>query len=174
MIDEEMKDAINEQINAELYSAYLYLSMAADFADMGYDGFEQWMRTQAQEEVDHAMKFYDYVQERGGRVMLDQIEKPKIEWESPLDAFKDAYEHEQKVTSMINDLADMAEEKNDRATMNMLQWFIDEQVEEEDSAKDIVDKLERVGDDVSGLMMLDSKLGERMPGAEEEEQQQEE
>ena len=173
MIKEKIEEAINNQINAELYSAYLYLSMAADFSEKGFDGFEGWMRMQAQEEVDHAMRFFDYLESRGGRVKLEAIDKPKEEWGSPLDAFEDAYEHEQKVTKMINDLADLAEDENDRATMNMLQWFIDEQVEEEESAEEIVTKLRMVDDSVSGLMMLDSKLGERMPVEEGDEEQAE-
>ncbi|MFW6040284.1 MAG: ferritin [Thermoplasmatota archaeon] len=161
MLKENIEEAINEQINAELYSAYLYLAMAADFAEKGLDGFKHWMRLQADEEVEHAMRFFDYLNSRGGRVKLSAVDKPKNEWESSIEAFEDAYEHEQKVTRMINDLADLAEKEKDRATLNMLQWFIDEQVEEEESAEEIVTKLRMIGDNVSGLMMLDSKLGER-------------
>ncbi len=178
MIDEEMEEAINDQINAELYSAYLYLSMAADFSEKGLDGFEKWMHSQAMEEVNHGMRLYNYLENRGGRVKLEAIEKPQIEWGSPQEIFEDAYEHEQYVTSRINDLADLAEEKNDRATLQMLQWFIDEQVEEEESAEEILDKLEMVGDDGRGLLMLDKEMGQRpmksvMPSPEEEEEQAE-
>jgi len=169
MIKESIEKSINDQINAELYSAYLYLSMAADFADKGYEGMEQWMRAQAREEKEHAMRFFDYLQERGGRVKLEAIEKPKEEWESPLEAFEEALEHEKYVTERINEMADLAEKEKDRATLNMLQWFIDEQVEEEDSTETIVNKLKMVEDSPSGLMMLDSKLGERPTESVEEE-----
>lgn len=172
MIKEKIEEALNEQINEEFYSAYLYLSAAAYFDEQGLDGFENWMRLQAQEEVDHAMRFFDYIEERGGRVELENIEKPKIDWGSPLEAFEDALEHEQHITKKINELADLAEEENDRATMNMLQWFIDEQVEEEDSTEEVVQKLKMIDDSPSALMMMDSKLGERMPGEDEEEDQQ--
>ena len=170
MIKESVEKSINDQINAELYSAYLYLSMAADFADKGYEGMEQWMRAQAREEKEHAMRFFDYLQERGGRVELEAIEKPKEEWESPLEAFEEALEHEKYVTERINEMADLAEKEKDRATLNMLQWFIDEQVEEEDSTETIVNKLKMVEDSSSGLMMLDSKLGERPTESVEEEE----
>ena len=169
MIKESVEKSINDQINAELYSAYLYLSMAADFADKGYEGMEQWMRAQAREEKEHAMRFFDYLQERGGRVELEAIEKPKEEWESPLEAFEEALVHEKYVTERINEMADLAEKEKDRATLNMLQWFIDEQVEEEDSTETIVNKLKMVEDSPSGLMMLDSKLGERPTESLEEE-----
>ena len=111
------------------------------------------------------MRLYQYLESRGGRVKLDEIEKPKTEWDSPLEIFKDAYEHEQYVTKRINELADLAEEKNDRATLQMLQWFIDEQVEEEESAEEILDKLEMAGDDGSALMMLDNEMGQRPIGS---------
>jgi len=165
MIDEDIKEAINEQINAELYSAYIYLSMAADLGDRGLDGFETWMHSQFIEEISHAMKLYQYLGSRGGRVKLEEIEKPKSEWDSPLEIFKDAYEHEQYVTERIDELADLAEEKNDRATLQMLQWFIEEQVEEEESAEEIVDKLEMIGDDGRGLLMMDKEMGQRPMGS---------
>lgn len=170
MIDKEIEESINDQINAELYSSYLYLSMAADFADKGYDGLEQWMRIQAEEEKDHAMRLYDYLQERGGRVKLEAIDKPKEAWKSPLQAFEEALEHEKYVTERINEMADLAEKKKDRATLNMLQWFIEEQVEEEDSTENVVNKLKMVKDSPSGLMMLDNKLGERPTESVEEEE----
>lgn len=170
MIKENIENAINDQINAELYSAYLYLSMSASFDDQNLDGFANWMRAQADEEVEHAMRFFDYLNERGGRAELDAIEKPKKNWESPLEAFEDAYEHEQYITERINDLSDLAEEENDRATLNMLQWFVEEQVEEEDSVDQIVQKLKLAGGSKSSLLMLDSKLGERTPVEEGEEE----
>ncbi len=165
MLDLEMEKALNEQINAEIYSGYLYLSMASEFASRGLDGFENWMRGQFVEELNHAMRLYEYVDSRGGRVKLQEIERPKGEWGSPLEVFKDVYEHEQKVTEMIADLVDLADEKNDLPTIQMLQWFIEEQVEEEESAEEIVEKLEMIGEDYSGLMMLDKELGQRPVGS---------
>lgn len=158
---DEVRDALNEQVNAEFYSAYLYLSMSAYFESESLPGFANWMRVQAQEELTHAMKIYDFVIERGGRAELMSIEEPSGDWDSPLDAFKTAYEHEKKVTNMINDLVDLAIEKGDHATRQMLQWFVGEQVEEEDSADEIVQRLKRVGDDGRGLLMLDRELGQR-------------
>ncbi len=166
MISEKMAEAINEQINAEMYSGYLYLSMAVDFAEKNLDGFEHWMRLQAQEELDHGMRFLGYLQERGGHVELETIEKPEVEWKTPLEAFEYVYQHECKVTGMINDLVDLAEKEKDRATVNMLQWFVDEQVEEEDSADEIVQKLKMVGDNPSALLMMNEKMAQR-PVSEE-------
>ena len=162
MISEKLENELNNQINAELYSAYLYQAMAAYFEAKSLEGFANWMDVQAQEEMTHARKIYDYLNERGGRVLLDAIEAPKAEWETPIEAFKDAYEHEQKVTKMINDLVDLAIEEKDHATKSFLQWFVDEQVEEEASAEDIIDKLEMIGDSGHGLYMYDSKLAERV------------
>jgi ferritin len=156
-----MQDAINEQINKELYSGYLYLSMAAYFESTGLPGFATWMRAQSQEELEHALKFFDYVNERGGRVELEAIEKPTVAWESPLAVFEATYEHEQMVTALINNLYKVALEENDYASQVMLHWFIDEQVEEEASVSQIVDSLERVGDKGQGLIMLDRALGQR-------------
>ncbi len=162
MIDKKMEKAINDQINAELYSAYLYLSMVAYFEDENLPGMATWMTAQAQEEVAHAMKFFDYINERGGRVILEAIEKPDIEWGSPLAVFEAAYKHEQYVTGRINDLVDIAEEVKDRATFNFLQWYVEEQVEEESSADEIVQKLKRIGDKSGMLYMLDKELGGRI------------
>jgi ferritin len=164
MISEAMQNAINGQIRDELYSAYLYLSMAAYFEATSLPGFASWMRAQAQEEVDHAMKFFDFVNERGGRVTLQAIEQPTVDFESPLAVFEATYEHEQKVTGLIHGLYELALEENDYAAQVMLHWFIDEQVEEEATASQIVDILERIGDADQGLIMLDRELGRR--GAE--------
>ncbi len=169
MIKEKLEESINEQINAEMYSAYLYLSMAVDFGEKNLDGFENWMRLQAQEELDHAMRFLDYLKERGGRVKLETIEKPEVNWSSPLEAFQYVYEHECKVTGMIDDMVDLAEKENDRATLNMLQWFVDEQVEEESSADDIVQKLKMVEDSPSGLLMLNDRMAQRTVSSQSEE-----
>ncbi len=161
MISKKLETAINDQINAELYSAYLYLSMAAYFESKNLSGFAGWMRAQAQEEQAHAMKFFDYLNERGGRVNLKDIKASQSEWESPLDVFKNVYSHEQKVSSLINDLVNMAIKENDHATNNFLQWYVAEQVEEEASADEVVNKLELVGDSGNALFMLDRELGQR-------------
>lgn len=171
MIKDSLEKAINNQINEEFYSAYIYLSMAAEFGDRDLKGFENWMREQAKEEVEHAMRLFDYLEERGGKVDLEEIDKPKTDWNSPLEAFEDAYKHEKYITRKINDLVDLAEEENDRATVNMLQWFIEEQVEEEDSVSAIVEKLKMAGDNTSSLLMLDSELGNREASDESEEEQ---
>ena len=161
MLSERMMKALNKQLNAELYSAYLYLSMAAYFESKNLKGFANWMRVQAQEELMHAMKFFDYINERRGRVYLEAIEKPSIEWKSPLDVFEATYEHEVKVTSMINDLVNMSMEEKDHATYNMLQWFVAEQVEEEASADEIRQQLRMIKEDGRGIMMLDRELKQR-------------
>ena len=161
MLSERMMEALNKQLNAELYSAYLYLSMAAYFESKNLKGFANWMRVQAQEELTHAMKFFDYINERRGRVYLEAIEKPPTEWKSPLDVFEATYEHEVKVTSMINDLVNMSMEEKDHATYNMLQWFVAEQVEEEASADEIRQQLRMIKEDGRGIMMLDRELKQR-------------
>jgi ferritin len=161
MISEAMQNAINRQIKDELYSAYLYLSMAAYFEAASLPGFASWMRMQSQEEVEHAMKFFDFVNERGGRVELQAIEQPTVEFESPLAVFEATYQHEQKVTGLIHNLYALAVEEKDYAAQVMLHWFIDEQVEEEATASQIVELLERIGDKDQGLIMLDRELGQR-------------
>jgi ferritin len=165
-----MQDAMNKQIRDELYSSYLYLSMAAYYEALNLPGFAHWMRLQAEEENEHAMKFFDYINDRQGRVTLMAIDAPPIEFDSPLAVFKMAYEHEQKVTGLINALYQLAIEENDFASQSMLKWFIDEQVEEEKSALDIVEQLEMIGDHKMGVFMLDRELGQRQPEAEEEEE----
>jgi ferritin len=158
-----MQEALNSQLNAELYSSYLYLSMASYYESVDLTGFAHWMRTQAQEELFHAMKFYDFVNERSGKVTLQEIEGPPVEWESPSAPFEHAYQHEQKVTGLINDLVNLAIEEKDHATNNFLQWFVKEQVEEEASANEVVQKLKLTGGEGNGLFMLDSELGQRLP-----------
>jgi len=174
MISKKMEQALNEQINAELYSAYLYLSMAAYFESVNLPGFANWMRAQTQEELMHAMKIYDFVNEQGGRVLLKAIEQPQSEWESPLDAFEAVCKHEQKVTGLINDLVNLAIEAKDHATNAFLQWFVNEQVEEEESASDIVGKLKLIEANPQGMCMLDKEMGQRIftPPAGTEEGQQ--
>ncbi|MBF0496626.1 MAG: ferritin [Deltaproteobacteria bacterium] len=162
MIHEKMQQAINEQINAELYSSYLYLSMTSFFYSINLPGFANWMRVQTQEELVHAMKFYDYLASRGGRVILKPVEGVPTSWESPLAVFEDAYKHEQKVTGLINKLVDLAIEISDHATNTFLQWFVNEQVEEEASADGVVQKLRLMGGQGSALFMIDQELATRM------------
>ena len=164
MIDGRMQEALNRHANAEFYSSYLYLSMSAYFQSINLPGFAHWMRVQAREELAHAMKFYDYVVERGGRVSLQVVEAPTAQWDSPLAAFEDAYRHEQKVTGLINHLVDEAVQTRDHATNNFLQWFVSEQVEEEASADAIVQKLKLMGDAPGGLFMIDHELAQRVSG----------
>jgi len=171
MLKEKLEKALNEQINAELYSSYLYLSMSAYFEDKNLKGFANWMRVQAQEEVVHAMKIYDFINERAGRVNLKPIEGPQTEWESPLAVYEEAYKHECHVTDLINKLVDLSIEASDHATNAFLQWFVTEQVEEEASADDIVQQLRLVGNDGHGIFMIDRELGTRvftMPTTTEE------
>ncbi len=170
MLNEKIEKAINDQINAELYSAYLYLSMCAYFDSVSLTGCANWMRQQAQEETFHAMKMFDFVSERGGRVLLKAIDQPVAEWETTMAVFEDVLAHEQKVTGLINNLVDLALDERDHATNIFLQWFVSEQVEEEASAGEIVDKLKLIGDDANGLFMLDRELRERrfvLPTAKE-------
>jgi ferritin len=161
MIKEKIQTALNKQINEELASGYLYLSMSVYFESANLQGFSKWMKAQAMEEVKHAMKIYSYVVEKGGRVILSELEKPKSEWTSPLDAFESAYAHELKITGLINALVDLSAAEKDHATANMLQWFVAEQVEEEASADEIVQKLRMIGDAKSAIFMLDHELGKR-------------
>jgi len=162
MLKKEIEKAINEQVNAELYSAYMYYSMAAYFDSLSLKGFSHWMSAQAIEEMFHASKFATYVTERGGRVMLKAIDGPPTEWKSPLACFEAVYAHEQHVTDLINKLMSLATAEADYATANMLQWFIAEQVEEEASADEVVQKLRLVDKTEGGLFMLDMELAKRM------------
>ena len=161
MLSKQMEEAINKQINAEIYSSYLYLSMCAYFESISLTGSASWMRQQAQEEMFHAMKMFDYVNERGGRVIMQTVEQPETEWTSAADVFENVLSHEQKVTGLINDLVNLALDERDHATNIFLQWFVSEQVEEEATAGEIVDKLKLIGNDANGLFMLDRELGQR-------------
>jgi ferritin len=161
MLSEKMEKALNGQLNAEMYSSYLYLSMAAYFQAINLSGFATWMHVQTQEETVHAMKFYDFINGRGGRVNLSRIQGPTTEWESPLAAFEAALGHEQKVTQMINDLMELAIEGRDHATQIFLQWFVTEQVEEEDSANEVIQKIKLMGEAQGGMFMIDRELGQR-------------
>jgi len=160
-IKEKMQDAISKQINRELYSGYLYLSMSTYFEEKNLRGFAKWMRIQAKEEQKHAMKMYEFMYERAGHVKLAAIEAPPHHWKSPLDVFKESYKHEQKVTEMIHNLITMAMAEKDYATMNFLQWYVEEQVEEEASPLAILQKLELIGDSANGLLMLDAEVAKR-------------
>ena len=161
MITKKIQAGFNEQINHEFYSAYLYLSMAAYFHSLNLEGFASWMRVQTKEETAHAMKFLDHLRDRGARVELEAIDKPKMKWTSPLDAFKAAYEHEKFITGRINGLYKLAEKGADYAAKVFLDWFVKEQVEEEASASNIVQMLGRIKDSGAGLIMLDKELGKR-------------
>lgn len=161
MVSEAMEKALNAQFNAELYSGYLYLAMAAYFEDNDYSGFAAWMRVQADEELEHGMKFYDYILRRGAKVNIEAIAKPETEWESPLAAFEQALSHERYVTSLINDLVALAREEKDFATDNFLQWFVEEQVEEEENAMENLAKLKLAGDDNSLLYKLNEEFAGR-------------
>ena len=161
MLNKTIQDAMNEQIKNELYSAYLYLSMSAYCEAANLSGFAHWMRVQAQEEVSHAMKFYEFIYGRGGRVVLQAINQPPVEFQSPLDVFEQTLGHEQKVTAMIHELYTLAVQEKDYASQAFLQWFVTEQVEEEDSATQIVETLKMIGDKRHALLMLDRELGGR-------------
>lgn len=160
-MNKKIEDAFNEQINAELFSAYLYFSMAAHFESVGLKGFASWMRVQVLEERSHVDKFFDFINDRGGRVLMKPIEGPKTHWDTPLNVFEETLEHEKKVTSLIHKLVDLALEEHDHAANTFLQWFVTEQVEEEASAQEIVDKL-KMASDPSILFQLDKDLGARV------------
>ena len=162
MLNEKIEKALNDQSNAEMYSAYLYLAMSAYFESISLKGFANWMMVQAQEEMTHGMKFYNFINERGGRVTLQPIEAPPKEWANPLAVFEATYEHEQKVTGLINYLVELAQEEHDHATNIFLQWFVSEQVEEEDSANEILQKIKLMGDARGGMFMLDQELSGRV------------
>jgi len=157
-----MEKSFNEQINEELYSAYLYLSMVAYFESTNLPGFANWMRVQTQEEVVHAMKFYDYINQRNGRVVLTALADPQIEWKSQMDAFEAAYKHEVHITAKINELVNLAIEEKDHAANMFLQWFVNEQVEEEKNPSDIIQKLKLIKNSSEGLYMLDKELATRV------------
>jgi ferritin len=161
MLNEKMEKALNAQLNAELYSSYLYLSMSAYFLSEDLPGMANWMRVQAQEELFHGTKFFDYVAERGGRVDLAPIEGPPTRWESPVAVFAHVAEHERKVTGLVNGLVDLAIETKDHASNQFLQWFVAEQVEEEASANEVLRQVKRAGDGPT-LLLLDKELGARV------------
>lgn len=162
MMKENMQKALNEQLNAELYSAYLYFSMEAYCQSRNLTGMAHWFRIQAQEELFHVTKFFDYINDREGRVILAPVEGPPKEWGSPLAAFEKGLEHERIVTSRIENLINLANKENDHTTHNFLQWFVSEQVEEEANFTEIVGQLKIIGNSGSGLFMVDRELGQRI------------
>ena len=162
MISAKMEKSINEQINAELYSAYLYLSMKAYFESENLKGFANWMDVQNKEETFHAMKFYTFLADRGGKIKLTSIGGPKTEWKSPLEVFEDVLAHEIKVTKLINNLVDLAITEKDHASNALLQWYVTEQVEEEMNADNIVRQLKLMGEAPGGIFMLDKELATRV------------
>lgn len=161
-INKKVEDAIIKQVNAELYSAYLYLGMSSKCAETNLKGMANWFYVQAQEEMTHAMKFYRFVLERGGHPLMPAIEGVRTDWKNPLEMFEAAYAHEQKVTALINGIMDVAMAERDHATSSMLNWFIDEQVEEEANASEIAEKLKLIGESKEGLFMLDKELSTRV------------
>ena len=162
MLSKTIEDAINAQVNADLWSAYLYLSMAHNFEADGKSGIANWFKVQFKEEQAHAEIFMNYINQRGGRVWLKPIDAVETEWATPLDAFKATLEHERKVTAMINNLYALAEAEHDYATREMRNWFISEQVEEEESAQQLIDKFTLIGNDGIGIYMLDQELAARV------------
>ena len=169
MISKKMNDALNEQVNAEMFSSYLYLSMSAWCSERSLSGFANWMRVQAQEELFHAMKIYDYILERGGNVQLKTIDAPSSEWVSPLAIAEEVVHHEAKVTGLINDLVEVALADKDHAANIFLQWFVAEQVEEEDSVGEVFERMKMVGDDSAGMFAMDLELAKRVYAAPTEE-----
>ncbi len=162
MIKKTVQEAINRQIINEMYSSNLYLSMASYFRSLNLNGFANWMRVQVQEEMFHAMKFFDYVLDRGGEAKVGEIKAPPFHWKSPLEAFQFTLKHEESVTDSINKLAALAIKENDYATNVLLQWFVTEQVEEEANVTEIVERLKLAGDSKSSLFLLDSELKARV------------
>jgi ferritin len=161
MISDKMNAALNEQINKEIYSAFLYMSMSSHSNGMGLKGFASWFMVQYHEEMFHAMKFYDYIHSQGGQVTLLPIAQPPAEFDSALDMFTKTLAHEQTVTQSINNLMDLAIEEKDHATRIFLQWYVTEQVEEEENDNEIIDQLRLIDGNPQGLMMLDRELGQR-------------
>ncbi len=171
MLNKKMEDALNEQINKEMYSAYLYMSMSAHSTNIGLPGFANWFMVQYYEEMDHAMRIYRYINDQGGKVKLKAIEKPPSEFKDTMDMFQKTLEHEQFITKSINDLMDLAIKENDHATQIFLHWFVTEQIEEEGNDNEIIAKLELAGKEGNGLFMLDKELAARTftpPPAESE------
>lgn len=167
MLSERVQQALNEQINREFYASYLYLAMAAHFEEQSLDGFARWMYAQSEEEYGHAMRILRHVLERGGHVELAPIAAPPAEFGAPLDVFQQSLDHERKVTGHIHDIYRLAMEEQDYAAQSLMEWFVNEQVEEEDTVGRIVDRLRMAGDDRAAILLLDAELGSRQ-GEEDE------
>jgi len=162
MLSKKLLDALNEQINKEMYSAYLYMSMSAHCTNIGLPGFANWFMVQYKEEMEHAMKIFDYINNQSGRVKLKTIEEPQSTFKDAMDMFQKTLEHEQFITKSINELVDLAFKERDHATQIFLQWFVTEQIEEEGNDNDIIAKLKLAGDKGNGLFMIDKELGARV------------
>ena len=162
MLSKKLELELNKQVNAEFFSAYLYLSMSAFLASKNLSGFSNWMKVQFEEEQFHALKLYQYIFDRGGKIELEKIEKPKTEWTNIVNVFEEVLAHEEKITSLINNLVDLAIQEKDHATVNMLQWFVEEQVEEEANASDLLGQLKLIQGKGSGLYMIDKELKQRV------------
>lgn len=162
MLNKNIDAAFNEQINKEFFSSYLYLSMASDLEEKNLKGFAHWMKIQAEEELLHALKLFDYIHERAGRVILEAVKKPPSHWKTPIDIFENAYNHEVGITKSINALLELSEKEKDPASSAFLQWYIEEQVEEEANALEVLNKLKLIKDSSSALYMLDNELGSRI------------
>ncbi len=162
MLSKELLKALNDQINFEFYSSYVYLAMAGYYESVDFNGFANFFRVQAKEELDHAMKLYDYVYQKNGTVVLEQVNKPKSDFNGVIDAFENAYAHEQVVTKKIYALTDIAYEEREHSTISLLKWFIDEQVEEENNFNQLVKRLKRVEDNPTGLYLMDDELATRV------------
>lgn len=161
MIKQSVQEIINKQINAEIYSAYLYLGMAGWCTDQNLNGAAQWFKVQAKEEMGHAMKFYKFLEDTNSQIALRAIDAPPAKWASLLAVFEDAYKHEQKVTAMIYEIVNLAQKEGDHASASMCKWFVDEQVEEEAQTLEIVNQIKMLGDSKGSLFMLDRQLGKR-------------
>ncbi len=166
MLSQSLQDALNEQVKNEFYSAHVYLAMSSWFDDKALPGFANWMRVQYSEELIHGLKIFDFINDRDGRALVYGFDTPPSQWQSPLNVFEESYQHEQKVTAMINNLYALAVKENDYPTIVLLQWFISEQVEEEKNAKLIVDQLKFAGDSSSALLILDREMGARPAAAQ--------
>ncbi len=161
MLKETVLNKLNDQFNCEVFSAYLYFSMAGNFESINLKGFANWMEIQAQEELTHAHRIYKYIVDRGDRPMMAAVDAPRHDWGSPLEAMTDAYEHECQISAQINDCVTLVLKENDHSTNTMLQWFVNEQIEEEAVADDIVQKLKLIADNSTGLFLLDTELSKR-------------
>jgi ferritin len=165
MLNENVQKALNKQLNAELYSSYLYLAMAAYFESENLNGFAHWMKVQSREEYEHGLKIYEYIHQRNGRVVLEKIDAPAESWKTIINLFEEVFEHEQKVSESINNIVELTLKEKDYATNNFLQWFVSEQVEEEATSLYILDRVKLVGDNRNGIFLLDREMGQRAAGA---------